>query len=163
MEIEGREREAFTTEIGPWMPAIVPAPPVEPMLTVVTVGKLAKLEMLTGSLLATTLTVLATIVPVPELTKRLEPVPVPKTLNVLPPPPPLIMIAGTEFGVPVTLTVPLPAAAVSSTRDVRFWPEKLATVLPPRLTVLLVIAYVAPEPPRVSSIVSARSSFPCSC
>ena len=51
--------KAFKTVIGPWMPAIEPAPPVEPILTVVTVGALAKLEILTGSLSATTLTVLA--------------------------------------------------------------------------------------------------------
>ena len=70
---------------------------------------------------------------------------------------------GRRAGVPVTVTVALPAMAVSSSRDVRLWPEKLATVSPATLTVLLVIAYVVPELPLVSSIVMPRCSFPCSC
>ena len=103
---------------------------------------------------------LASFVTSPVETKSVAPVPVPKTLMVLPPAPPLTKIPVAATWGTGDIDGPTAGAGVSSTRDVRFWPEKLATVLPPRLTVLLVIAYVAPEPPRVSSIVSAAVLVP---
>ena len=50
----------FVTKIGPWIFAIVPGPPVEPMLTVTSASPV----ILTGSLLARTLTVLPSSAPV---------------------------------------------------------------------------------------------------
>ena len=94
-----------TTEIGPWMLAIEPGPPVEPMLTVVTVGKLAKLEISTGSLLARTLTVLASTVALPVETESVAPVPVPLTLIVSAPASPLTLVATPSAVLSTSMTL----------------------------------------------------------
>ncbi len=97
----------FTIEMGPWMPAIEPAPPVEPILTVVMVGKLAELEILTVPILASTLTVLGSLVALPVATESVLPVPVPLTLIVSSPASPLTPVA-TPLAVLLTSMTLLP-------------------------------------------------------
>ena len=130
------------TEDQPWMPAIDPGPPVEPMLTVVA----PVLEMLTGSLSVTTLTMFPGAPPSPVVMLTSPPVPVLLTVIVSESSEPMITVDAL-FAVPLTWVVLLLVLAVYRV-SVPPLPS-VPYVKPPKpvlLTVVPVTLYAMPLP-----------------